>query len=157
MSLKKVIQAVIKESATSKLGTIVSTPTQLYADGSNWIWAADVALADGTIMRKVPISFNNRDISYSEIGKPIQLGKMVNGVWCINGLSKTVTDTTHTIYLTASDNVVAVQSQVFGKAIRRLTYAELGEALNGSGYGLLPYGSWGRFDSAGNLAEILEM
>lgn len=139
------------------IGVTVSPIFQYFDDGGNYTFAVDVDLMDGSeVLRNVPIATNNQDIYYADQGKPVALRKE-NGKWVVIGLSKTVKDYQHVMYVCFEDDVAEVISdEMQGYKTRGLTYGELGTLVPDTGYGYFPYGTMGRFDYDGDLIEIVE-
>lgn len=158
MSIRKIIDWAIADQKSEMTGTIVS-PFYEYQDYTgNWVWACDVDLGGGQeVLRCVPVAANNRDVIYAQQGKGVSLSRMGSGKWAITGLSKTLNSTVHWTFVTFEDDVFNIAStKMVGDVRRPLTYGELGALVAPYGYGVLPYGTQGKFDYYGNFIEILE-
>lgn len=157
MSLRKVIDWAIAEANGEMQGTIASGFYKYYDSNGQWSYACDVDIGSSTgePLRNVVVATNNHDILYAQIGMPVSLTRQVGNVYAITGLSKTVQDKTHIIYMTFTDAYgTIVRKDTTKKTYRDLTYGEIGDIFGG-GYGDLPYGSKGVFDADGNLIEII--
>lgn len=166
MSLRKIIDTALVSKQGTMQGTIASDWYETYDSSGNWCWACDVDIgvdmptvdASGTtttttILEAVPVASNNKEILYAEIGKGVTLSIMNNNKWSITGLSKVVNSTRHYIYVAFVDDIVTiVGEEMIGQNTRRLTYGELATL---GGYGLIPYGAFGRFDASGNLIKLI--
>ncbi|MCL4504174.1 MAG: hypothetical protein M1438_20305 [Deltaproteobacteria bacterium] len=155
MSIRKVIE--IASADSDLVGKIASEFYQIEDASGNWAYACDVDLgADTTnnnVLRNVPVAQNNRDLLYAEIGKPVSLRRCNTGGYEIVGLAKHTIGDTHIIYVNLTDKFGEITgNQTKGTKTRQLNYEEL--ALYG-GYGILPYGVYGRFDAQGNLIKVL--
>ncbi len=154
MSIREIIDWSIAQADGDRTGTIVSPFYQFYADGDNYMWACDVDIGEPEVLKSVPVASNNKDIIYAQQGKSVALKRMNDGRWCITGLAKTCRGLGHVIYMNFADDLATVVGDEWtGHIIRRLTYGELGEF---GGYGVLPYGTQGRFSAAGTLIELVE-
>jgi hypothetical protein len=157
MSLRNIISTIIDQSSQTLQGKTASGAYKVYDAVGNWQWCCDIDIGDSQILRGIPIAFNNRDISYSEIGKAVTLSRLNKTQWAVTGLSKSVYDTIHYIYLTFTDDTYAIDSDVLvGRITRVLTYGEMSTLASPVGYGTLPYGVIGTFNLNGDLIEIAE-
>jgi hypothetical protein len=78
---------------------------------------------------------------------------MPSGSYTITGLAKNIVSTTHIIYVSFEESIgEVISSEYQGYTIRPLTYVEL---YTYGGYGVVPYGSYGRFDYDGNLLAFI--
>jgi hypothetical protein len=157
MSIRKVIDWAIADSQPQRVGNIASPFYELYdADGS-WVWACDVDLGNEEVVRCVPVASNNREIIYAEQGRSVTLSRLNDGRWVINGLAKSLKSTVHFIYLSFVDDMYQVlRKELRGYYLRPLTYGEIGTLVAPYGYGVLPYGIYGRFKPDGTLIDIVE-
>lgn len=154
MSLKKIIDWSLAEAEGDLFGTIASDFYEYYDVSGEWTYACDVDIGEDDPLVNVPVSTNNRDILYAQIGMPVALKKMGGSKYAITGLSKKVHGNTHILYMTFDDSFgEIIDTKIKGNTYRRLTYGELGTYFGG--YGDLPYGVRGKFDYEGNLLEIL--
>ena len=161
MTIRKVIDWAIEDQKSEMKGKIASPFYQQLDISGNWVWACDIELGGGgpfSVLRSVPIASNNLDVIYAEQGKGVSLSRMGSAKWSISGLSKTITDTVHTMYLTFSDETYEITGDLMeGDVIRPLSYGELGTLLSDPpGYGILPYGAQGKFDYYGTFLEVME-
>jgi len=157
MSLRRIIDWSIAQASGDLVGLIASPFYQFYADGSNWMWACDVDIGEEQVLRMVPVASNNRELIYAEQGKAVALRKVNDGRYVISGLSKTSRGFGHIIYVTFEEDLVRkVREAWSGLLVRPLTYGELG-SLCGEGYGILPYGSQGRFTASGSFVELIPL
>jgi len=153
MSIRKIINWEGSKSGGSLVGTIASSWYQQYDDQDNFVWACDVDIGEEDVLRGVPIAVNNRDVLYADIGKPVALERMPNGKFAIVGLAKSIQSTTHIIYVSFEESIgEVVGDELTGYTIRALTYEEL---YTYGGYGVVPYGCYGRFDQEGNLLALI--
>jgi len=154
MSIRKIIDWEISKRADI-VGTIASEWYELYDDLYNqWTWACDVDIGEEDVLRGVPIATNNKDILYADIGKPVALTKMsTSGRYAITGLAKKIYGTTHIIYVTFEEDIGRITGEeLTGFNIRPLTYEEL---YTYGGYGVVPYGCYGRFRADGTLIALI--
>jgi hypothetical protein len=157
MSIRKIIDWAIQDARATMVGTIASPFYEYYDGAGNWCWACDVDIGTEDVLRCVPIAANNRDIYYAEQGKGVNLSKLNNGKWVITGLAKSVNSTVHWIFVTLADDIFTVaRTELRGFIIRPLTYGEISTLVNPPGYGVLPYGTQGRFQADGTFVEIVE-
>jgi hypothetical protein len=159
MSIRKIIDWAIQDAKTTHSGTIASDFFQYEDASGNWVWACDVDLGgdENNVLRSVPVAANNKDIIYAEQGKGVNLSRMGNGMWAITGLSKTVNSTVHWTFVSFEDDIFTITgTRMAGNIVRPLTYGELGSLAAPYGYGVLPYGTKGKFDYEGNLIGIVE-
>jgi hypothetical protein len=157
MSIRKIIDWAIEDAQATQKGTIASDFYQYQDAAGSWVWACDVDIGEDEVLRCVPVTANNKDVIYAEQGKGVSLSRLGNGKWAITGLSKTVTSTTHWIYVSFVDDTwQIISTRMVGNINRPLTYGELGTLVAPYGYGVLPYGMQGKFDYDGNLIEIVE-
>ena len=155
MSLEKVVDWSVAKADGDLFGTIVSPFYEFIDTTGEWTYACDVDIGEDEVLRNVPIAMNNRDIIYAQEGMPVALSKMGPTKYAVVGLSKKVHGNTHIIRMTFGDSFgTIVQRQNVGYVYRKLTYGELGTLFSG-GYGVLPYGTRGKFDYDGNLIELL--
>ena len=157
MSIRKIIDWAIEDSRGQMVGNIASPFYEYYDGTGNWVWACDVDLGDEEVLRCVPVASNNREIIYAEQGRSVTISRLNDGKWVINGLAKSTKSTVHYIYLSfGEDTYQILRKELRGYYIRPLTYGELGTLVAPYGYGVLPYGIYGRFKADGTFAEIVE-
>jgi hypothetical protein len=153
MSIRKIIDWQGDKASGDLVGTIASPWYQLYDDQNRFTWACDVDIGQPEVLKGVPVSTNNRDIIYAEVGKPVALKKMPSGSYAIAGLAKSIVGNTHIIYVSFEESLgTVVGEETQGYTIRPLTYPELDTY---GGYGVVPYGAYGRFDANGNLLALI--
>lgn len=174
MSLRRIINWSFLEGQGEITGKIASAFFQYYADSTNWVWACDVDIgssltpgrpnsdpsSDG-VLRNVPVSSNNFELRYAEIGKSVSLTKTGTG-YMITGLSKVSRGFDWYTFVTFDEDIVpgrpssyrmTVQSALeTGTKVRKLT---LGELATCGGFGRVPFGAVGRFDAAGTFVSLV--
>ena len=157
MSLKKIIDWNISASKNTING-VIDSPFRIKQDQSgnadSWVYVCDVKIGVDEMLYNVPVSGNNREIFYSQMGKPVELTKE-DGKWSVTGLSKVTFDFSHILYIDFTDDIVSIASEDWtGHITRPLTYGEIG-SIPPAGYGVLPYGILGRFTRAGIFLEYV--
>ena len=157
MSIKKIIDWRISAEEKSIKGVIDSPFVRRYdqnVGGDGWVYVCDVKIEDGQTLKNVPIATNNREVFFSQEGKPVSLARS-NGKWSVTGLSKVDFGFSHITYVTFTEDLAEVISEDWsGYVTRPLTYGELGSIIF-TGYGFLPYGTRGRFTQAGVFIEFV--
>jgi hypothetical protein len=157
--LKRVLDYSAVQARGDLIGRVASNFYQLYTDHQSWTWACDVDIGEPEVLRNVPVATNNREIFYAHIGKPVALKKVGPGKYMIVGLAKTAISDTRILYMRAPALCTPdaplgeiVREELVGFVVRPLLYEELD--IYG-GYGVVPYGAYGRFDADGNLLALL--
>lgn len=167
MSIREIIDWSKLVTSGSMNGTVASDFYEYYDGSGNYMWACDVDIGQQmtsvdaygnpkttTLLTNVPVSSNNRELTYAQQGQAVTL-EYQNGRWVITGLSKTTQGFGHIQYVTFDDDVATVVSDDWlGYITRALTFGELG-TLIGGGFGALPLGAQGRFTHGGVLVEII--
>lgn len=161
MSVRKVVELASVQSG-DLVGRIASDFYQIEDPTGQWTYACDVDIGQDTgiddedddgILKNVPVAYNNKDILYADVGKPVALKRVGTGGYEIIGLAKHCIGATHIQYVDLTDQFGAVVSEeTKGIVVRMLRYEELSIYAS---YGVLPYGVFGRFNLDGTLQKIL--
>ena len=78
----------IRDSVDSIDGKTLSRPILNVGDGNNVTYGIDVDIADGKILRNVPIAPGNNSMLYAEAGSAVTLSRSKTGRIEITGFSK---------------------------------------------------------------------
>lgn len=165
--LSNIVEAEVRDAKDTLEGKTLTRPALLFTDGINVTYAVDVDIGqEGKInvngdigilpLKNVPISANNGELRYADIGQAVILKKSDMGHWEVSGFGKTMPGTFFMVPVTMPDYCLGVPVPVIGDPtelgieVRVLTYEEL--ATYGT-YGEVPYGAVAVFEN-GTLTEI---
>jgi len=164
MSLINIIQTALGRFDGDDIGVVTSTiyrATDASLDG--WFWAVDVDLQTASTnpnaagflpIKAVPIDDPSREAFQAGIGVQVKLRRRsTDQRYTVVGLAKYAPGTLSVCLVTiSSDGAVIQPPTTFGTIIRLLTYDELGTF---EPYGVLAYGTAGKFDISNNLITII--
>lgn len=164
MSLINIIKTSLDRFDGDATG-IVSSTIYRATDASldQWFWAVDVDLevastnpnAAGIMpLKAVPIDDPSREAFGADIGVQVKLRRRASDQrYTVSGLARYAPGTLSVCLVTISPSGVVIPAPVvFGTVIRLLTYDELGTF---EPYGVLPYGTSGKFDLTNNLITLI--
>jgi hypothetical protein len=159
--LIRLIDSRLDKGETSLIGTATSPAYRWYDDAlAAYLWVMDVDLGnDWPTAYAIPIADASHGVHKVGPGAKLRLVRSSNRrTYEIVGVASIVAGQVTVVEVTYSDVAVVLGApQTFGNTYRPLDYTELGDSANNGGYayGVLPYGTLGKFDSAGNLVSVL--
>lgn len=138
---------------------------------AGYVWVVDVDLETAPsnpnansreALIAVPIDDPSREVYTADIGTQVKLSRrQEDHRYVVSGLSKYASGTLSVCLVTLTPCGQAISSignpTTFGNTVRLLNYTELGDSINNGGYayGVLPYGTAGKFDASNNLIKII--
>ena len=165
--LINLIDARVDRTSTEIIGTTV-TPAYRWYDLvlSRYLWVMDVDLGvDGnrpdanTVVKSVPIADASHGVHKVGPGTKVRLRRgALTRTYEIVGLGSIVHGQVSVIEVTYSTASISIGTPVtFGADYRVLNYDDLGDSANNGGYvyGILPYGTMGKYNAAGDLQYVL--
>ena len=165
--LIRLIDARVERADNEVIATCI-TPAYRWYDQAlqDYLWVMDVDLGgDGTrpdadtVIKAVPIADASHGVHKAGPSTKVRLHRMsITRGYEIIGLAAIVDGQVTVIEVTYSDGEFTLGTPTtYGSTYRLLDYDDLGDdSVNGGfTYGMLPYGTMGKYDASGNLIQVL--
>jgi hypothetical protein len=164
--LSNLTEAKLRDAKTEIQGKVLSRPALLVTDGEVLVYACDVDIGISTLtgydqtpdlvdknnstLRNVPISKNNRELIYAEVGNAVQLRRSTSGRYEIVGYAKEMPGTYKRYPIDLVNLTIGAVEDLTISAIP----IPLGDLQNfGGGFGFIPLGAIGIYRGS-TLIEI---